>query len=334
MCVTCKVALDESQSPQADREREYILSLIDEGKDEAEIKRSLVAQYGPTVLGLPSAHGFDLAVYLVPLAVVLALLTTILLLIPKLATSHPCARRCGRGLKRGDAAPTPRAWSRSRALRLTRFYSATSAPAPTRRAGPGSARSCGRGDAQRDAEGLERLRLDTDDVAVAVERGELLRERQRVRGDPVRRTPLGGLRELGGERQQPLHERTLGGVQRLALALADGGAHRATRSGAGARASTRSARTRTARSTRGSPAVASPASGSSSTVVSCERASRYHRAASTPTPSTSRRASRPPSRFDIASAHRAPIRWTSWMLSARSRRLPPSASYTAFIRGS
>ena len=82
MCVTCKVALDESQAPQADREREYILSLIDEGRDEAEIKRSLVAQYGPTVLGLPGAHGFALAVYLVPLAVVLALLTTILLLIP------------------------------------------------------------------------------------------------------------------------------------------------------------------------------------------------------------------------------------------------------------
>jgi cytochrome c-type biogenesis protein CcmH len=82
MCVTCKVALDESQAPQADREREYILSLIDEGKGEPEIKRSLVAQYGPTVLGLPSAHGFDLAVYLVPLAVVLGLLATVLLLIP------------------------------------------------------------------------------------------------------------------------------------------------------------------------------------------------------------------------------------------------------------
>ncbi len=83
MCVTCKVALDESQAPQADREREYIQTLINQGEDEAEIKRSLVAQYGPTVLGLPSAHGFDLAVYLVPLAVVLALLTTILLLIPR-----------------------------------------------------------------------------------------------------------------------------------------------------------------------------------------------------------------------------------------------------------
>jgi cytochrome c-type biogenesis protein CcmH len=82
MCVTCKVALNESQSPQANLERQYILSLINKGEGEAEIKRSLVAQYGPTVLGLPSAHGFNLAVYLVPLAVVLALLAAVLLLIP------------------------------------------------------------------------------------------------------------------------------------------------------------------------------------------------------------------------------------------------------------
>ena len=78
MCVTCKVALDESQSPQADSEREYIQSLIDRGEDEAQIKRALVAQYGPTVLGLPSAHGFDLAAYLVPALVVLGLVATVL----------------------------------------------------------------------------------------------------------------------------------------------------------------------------------------------------------------------------------------------------------------
>ncbi len=82
MCVTCKVALDESQAPQADREREYIQSLIDRGDGEAEIKRSLVAQYGPTVLGLPAAHGFDLAVYLVPIVVVLGLIVIMLALLP------------------------------------------------------------------------------------------------------------------------------------------------------------------------------------------------------------------------------------------------------------
>jgi hypothetical protein len=35
------------------------------------------------VLGLPGAHGFDLAAYLVPLAVVLALLAALALLLPR-----------------------------------------------------------------------------------------------------------------------------------------------------------------------------------------------------------------------------------------------------------
>jgi cytochrome c-type biogenesis protein CcmH len=83
MCVTCKIPLDVAESPQADRERAYIQDLIDEGRDEAQIKRSLVAQYGPSVLGLPSAHGFDLSVYLVPLAVVLALIATLAVLLPR-----------------------------------------------------------------------------------------------------------------------------------------------------------------------------------------------------------------------------------------------------------
>ncbi len=83
MCVTCKIPLDVAQSPQANRERAYIQGLIDQGQDEAQIKRSLVAQYGPTVLALPSAQGFDLTVYLVPLAVFLALLATLAVLLPR-----------------------------------------------------------------------------------------------------------------------------------------------------------------------------------------------------------------------------------------------------------
>ncbi len=83
MCVTCKIPLEVAESPQADREREFIQSLIDEGQDEAQIKRSLVAQYGPTVLALPSAQGFDLTVYLVPLAVFLALLAMVAVLLPR-----------------------------------------------------------------------------------------------------------------------------------------------------------------------------------------------------------------------------------------------------------
>ncbi|MGH2902580.1 MAG: cytochrome c-type biogenesis protein CcmH [Solirubrobacteraceae bacterium] len=83
MCVTCKIPLEVAESPQADREREFIQGLIDEGLDEAQIKRALVAQYGPTVLALPSAHGFDLTVYLVPLAVFLVLLGTLAVLLPR-----------------------------------------------------------------------------------------------------------------------------------------------------------------------------------------------------------------------------------------------------------
>jgi cytochrome c-type biogenesis protein CcmH len=83
MCVTCKIPLDVAESPQADRERAFIQGLIDQGESESQIKRALVAQYGPTVLGLPSAHGFDLTAYLVPVAAVLALLLLLVLLLPR-----------------------------------------------------------------------------------------------------------------------------------------------------------------------------------------------------------------------------------------------------------
>jgi cytochrome c-type biogenesis protein CcmH len=83
MCVTCKISLSVAESPQADRERTYIQHLIDEGRTLAQIKRALVFQYGATVLALPPSHGFDLGVYIVPAAVVLALLVTVALLLPR-----------------------------------------------------------------------------------------------------------------------------------------------------------------------------------------------------------------------------------------------------------
>jgi cytochrome c-type biogenesis protein CcmH len=83
MCVTCKIPLNVAQSPQADRERAYIQSLIDKGEDESQIKRALVAQYGANVLGLPKASGFSLAAYLVPIAVVAGLLALLLTLVPR-----------------------------------------------------------------------------------------------------------------------------------------------------------------------------------------------------------------------------------------------------------
>ena len=83
MCVTCKIPLNVAQSAQADRERAFIQSLIDGGASEAQIKSALVGQYGQTVLGLPSTHGFDLAAYLVPIAAVLVLLGTLAVLLPR-----------------------------------------------------------------------------------------------------------------------------------------------------------------------------------------------------------------------------------------------------------
>jgi cytochrome c-type biogenesis protein CcmH len=83
MCVTCKIPLNVAQSPQADRERAFIQSLIDEGQDEGQIKHALVGQYGPAVLALPSEHGFNLAAYLVPLAALLALIAAVATLLPR-----------------------------------------------------------------------------------------------------------------------------------------------------------------------------------------------------------------------------------------------------------
>lgn len=83
MCVTCKIPLMVAQSPQAERERVFIRGLIAEGEDQTQVERALVAQYGPSVLALPAAHGFDLTAYLVPLAALLGLLALFTLLLPR-----------------------------------------------------------------------------------------------------------------------------------------------------------------------------------------------------------------------------------------------------------
>jgi cytochrome c-type biogenesis protein CcmH len=82
MCVTCKIPLNVAESPQADRERGFIRRLIANDWSEAQIKRALVGQYGTSVLALPDAKGFDIAAYLVPLAVVLGLLVLLGFLLP------------------------------------------------------------------------------------------------------------------------------------------------------------------------------------------------------------------------------------------------------------
>jgi cytochrome c-type biogenesis protein CcmH len=69
MCTSCREPLQVAQSPQADSERAYIRALIAQGETKSQILQNLVNQYGPAVLGKPPAHGFNLTVYLIPLAI-------------------------------------------------------------------------------------------------------------------------------------------------------------------------------------------------------------------------------------------------------------------------
>lgn len=95
MCTICGTTLQLANSPQAERERALINSLIADGKDKDQIKDALVAEYGPTVLAVPDASGFGLTAFVVPIAgIVIALIAVVL-----------AARRWRRARGEGEAAP-------------------------------------------------------------------------------------------------------------------------------------------------------------------------------------------------------------------------------------
>jgi cytochrome c-type biogenesis protein CcmH/NrfF len=71
MCVQCKTALNVSTSAVADQERAFIRRQIALGKDKRQVKAALVDEFGPGVLALPEEKGFNLAAYLVPIALAL-----------------------------------------------------------------------------------------------------------------------------------------------------------------------------------------------------------------------------------------------------------------------
>lgn len=83
MCVACHTPLAVSESPQANSERTYIRALIAQGETKAQIKRALVAQYGQSVLALPSPHGFNLTVYILPPALVVAGVIALAVTLPR-----------------------------------------------------------------------------------------------------------------------------------------------------------------------------------------------------------------------------------------------------------
>jgi len=98
MCTSCREPLEVAQSPQADSERAYIRALIAQGETKSQIINNLVAQYGTAVLGKPPAHGFNLAVYIIPPAI-------LVLGAGILAFTLPRWRRRTRAAARAPAAP-------------------------------------------------------------------------------------------------------------------------------------------------------------------------------------------------------------------------------------
>ena len=96
MCVTCNVPLNIAESPQASRQRALIRRLIDDGQTKAQIKERLVAEYGEDVLALPRDDGVGVAAYVVPIAVVGALVAMLFVLLPRWRTSK-------RGASAGEA---------------------------------------------------------------------------------------------------------------------------------------------------------------------------------------------------------------------------------------
>jgi cytochrome c-type biogenesis protein CcmH len=68
MCPTCAgETLDQSQAPAARRVKLFIAQRIRAGDTRGEIKRKLVAEFGPQILAAPPRRGFDLLAWWLPI---------------------------------------------------------------------------------------------------------------------------------------------------------------------------------------------------------------------------------------------------------------------------
>jgi cytochrome c-type biogenesis protein CcmH len=83
MCVLCHEPLNASQSPQANQERSIITSLLAKGETTAQIENAMVANYGPAVLAVPKATGFNAVLYILPPVVLLAGLAALAVVLPR-----------------------------------------------------------------------------------------------------------------------------------------------------------------------------------------------------------------------------------------------------------
>jgi cytochrome c-type biogenesis protein CcmH len=83
MCTACKESLAVAQSPAADAERQYLRDLIAQGLSQKQIMANMVAVYSPAVLARPPASGFNLTIYILPPAVLLIGLATLVYFLPR-----------------------------------------------------------------------------------------------------------------------------------------------------------------------------------------------------------------------------------------------------------
>ena len=104
MCVTCKVPLNVAEGTQPDSQREFIRGLVAQGRTKEQIKRALVAEYGPDVLALPEDEGFGLTAYAVPLLLGALVIGGLALLVPRWRR-RPAAGMAAGG-DDGESAPT------------------------------------------------------------------------------------------------------------------------------------------------------------------------------------------------------------------------------------
>jgi cytochrome c-type biogenesis protein CcmH len=83
MCVTCRVPLNIAEGAQPDSQRAFIRELIARGATKPQIKRALVAEYGPNVLALPDEGGFGITAYAIPIALLAVVAGALALLVPR-----------------------------------------------------------------------------------------------------------------------------------------------------------------------------------------------------------------------------------------------------------
>ena len=94
-CPTCEVPLNVSNAPSALRIKAYIEEKAAAGWSSNQIEQSLVQQFGRDILATPPKSGFDLIVWLVPAALIIAGLVAIPLIARAWIRRNRAAARAG-----------------------------------------------------------------------------------------------------------------------------------------------------------------------------------------------------------------------------------------------